>query len=280
VTAASAAGVFANHSAVTQNELQQNLQSPVQAGEPRGVDRVRPEDLTKKLFTEPGCRVDRYIREMSSRAELTIVVVVAFGWFMFASVVALFSSRTSQPISEVGLRGLLVYELVLLVFLGFFLRLRGWSFARLGLAPTLRDTAVGVVLAIAAEAAFYAMWYLFGWSAPGAGETAQRLVAPNLTIATVLTVSVVNALFEEMFVCGYIVTALSKTRSVLFAVNMSIAIRASYHLYQGALGVITIVPIGLLFAHWYAGTRRLWPLVVAHALIDILSLSFYIGAAR
>ena len=45
-----------------------------------------------------------------------------------------------------------------------------------------------------------------------------------------------------------------------------------YHFYQGALGVLSITPMGPLFAYWFARTGRLWPLVVAHALQDFTAL--------
>ena len=43
--------------------------------------------------------------------------------------------------------------------------------------------------------------------------------------------------------------------SVATAVNISAAIRLSYHLYQGVAGVLSVVPMGLLFAIWFARTR-------------------------
>jgi membrane protease YdiL (CAAX protease family) len=44
------------------------------------------------------------------------------------------------------------------------------------------------------------------------------------------------------------------------------------HLYQGPLSLISIVPGGLVFAWYYAATRRLWPVVIAHGLLDALAL--------
>jgi membrane protease YdiL (CAAX protease family) len=44
------------------------------------------------------------------------------------------------------------------------------------------------------------------------------------------------------------------------------------HAYQGPLAVVTVVPIGILFTAYYLRTRRLWPVVVAHAFQDILAL--------
>jgi uncharacterized protein len=51
----------------------------------------------------------------------------------------------------------------------------------------------------------------------------------------------------------------------------------SYHLYQGALGVVMALPMGLVFTLVFARTGRLWPLVIAHALLDFVALVSYIG---
>jgi uncharacterized protein len=55
-------------------------------------------------------------------------------------------------------------------------------------------------------------------------------------------------------------------------VNVSVAIRLVYHLYQGAIGVVTIIPFGLIVTWWYARTGKLWPILVAHAAIDFMGL--------
>ena len=85
--------------------------------------------------------------------------------------------------------------------------------------------------------------------------------------------STVNGIFEELFVVGYIITALREVRGVWTAINASTVLRLLYHLYQGPIGVITIVPMGLLYGYVYARTRQLWPLIFAHVLIDIVGLS-------
>ena len=81
---------------------------------------------------------------------------------------------------------------------------------------------------------------------------------------------------EEVFVCGYVIAALRKTRSISFAINVSVGIRLIYHLYQGTVGVASIIPLGLIFAYWYARTGRLWPAVIAHAIIDFAGLVIYV----
>lgn len=84
-----------------------------------------------------------------------------------------------------------------------------------------------------------------------------------------------NPIFEETFLCGYVVTSLTPVRSSATAVSASVGIRALYHLYQGPLAAVGIIPVGLVFTWYFARTHRLWPLVVAHAVLDFLGLVPY-----
>jgi len=96
---------------------------------------------------------------------------------------------------------------------------------------------------------------------------------PRVSMQLVFLASTVNGIFEELFVAGYIITVLRDTRGTWTAINVSTVVRLLYHLYQGPIGVITIVPMGLLYGFVYARTRQLWPLIFAHILIDIIGLS-------
>ena len=72
---------------------------------------------------------------------------------------------------------------------------------------------------------------------------------------------------------GYIITALQPRRGMWVAINVSVVVRLLYHLYQGPIGVLTAVPMGLLYGYIYSRTRQLWPMIVAHVLLIIVSLS-------
>lgn len=100
-------------------------------------------------------------------------------------------------------------------------------------------------------------------------------MTPGISLATVLAVSLLNPIFEEVFVCGYVIAALKNTRSIPFSINTSVGIRLTYHLYQGTVGLISIIPLGLVFAYWFAKTGRLWPLVIAHGIFDFAGLVVY-----
>jgi membrane protease YdiL (CAAX protease family) len=218
-----------------------------------------------------------YFRAIPHRVEFAIVILIAFGYFIYGSILTIFTPQHGgAQISNTGLQFLLVYELAALAALGAFLLMRGWSLQRLGFVPTIRDTVTGIGLALTGYFAYIAIWIVFSGFTPELGAEGDNFIAPGLNLTNVIFISVLNPVFEELFVCGYIIAALRKRRSIYFAINTSVAIRLAYHLYQGTVGVISIIPIGLIFAYWFARTGRLWPVVVAHAVMDFLSLMAYV----
>ncbi|MBF6102129.1 CPBP family intramembrane metalloprotease [Nocardia cyriacigeorgica] len=84
-----------------------------------------------------------------------------------------------------------------------------------------------------------------------------------------------NSAAEEIIVVAYLITRLralgwSDNRSLL----ASALLRGSYHLYQGLGGGLGNIVMGLIFGRYWQRTGRLWPLVIAHAVIDAVA---YIG---
>lgn len=90
------------------------------------------------------------------------------------------------------------------------------------------------------------------------------------TIPVLILSAVRHAVLEEVIVVGYLFLRLRElgwsTPAILLTSSL---VRGSYHLYQGFGPFIGNVLMGLLFAWFYTRTRRVMPLVIAHALIDI-----------
>lgn len=220
--------------------------------------------------------VKQFVKALSPKVEFSIVLLGAFGYPILSSLLSVLSPTSSGAhISEANLQFLLVYEAIVFVTLWLILVLRGWRFHDVGLMPSWRDSLIGVVLALFMYIIDVMLWLLFGQFVPGLYQHAAGIVTPDLGFVTVMAVSILNPVFEEVFVCGYIITALKKSRSLSFAVNVSVAVRLAYHLYQGALSVFNIIPLGIIYAYWYGRTGRLWPLVIAHGIFDFLALVYY-----
>jgi uncharacterized protein len=215
----------------------------------------------------------KFLRALSPKTEFVIVVTMAFGYFALVSIFVALHPHAGPLHTNRSLIVLCVHELVLMALLFPFLRIRGWTFSKIGLDPTWRDTGLGILLFFACYAVWVLVWIATVALAP---ETAQRMsethvITQVIPATTIVASGMINPLFEEVFVCGYVVTALRKEGRIWFALNASVAIRLLYHLYQGPLGVLSIIPMGLMSGYWYARTGRLWPVIVAHAAMDMLA---------
>lgn len=216
-------------------------------------------------------------RETSSAGwgELLVVVTIAFGLPIYWSFSAVLAPTIEASFSEAGLWGMVFYELLVLALLVPVLWFRGWTPHALGLQWQGRDVRPALGLLIACIAACYPVSWLGADMAEGVNPSMDAMVAGKLSLAAVVAISLINPIFEEVFVCAYVIRVLQRHHSPAFAVNVSVAIRASYHLYQGPIGTISLVIVGLILGWWFARTGRLWPAIVAHGLMDLLALVAY-----
>jgi len=92
------------------------------------------------------------------------------------------------------------------------------------------------------------------------------------TVPVLILSAVRHAVVEEVIVVGYLLDRFSKFGwSAPLAIFVSSMLRGSYHLYQGFGPFIGNAIMGVVFAWVYTRTRRVMPLVIAHALLDIVA---------
>lgn len=95
-------------------------------------------------------------------------------------------------------------------------------------------------------------------------------------VPVTVLIAVENGLLEEVLVVGYLMTRLQQLRwSTSAVIAASAVLRGSYHLYQGYGGFVGNAIMGVVFGWFYLRYRRLWPLVIAHSVIDIVTLVAY-----
>ena len=220
----------------------------------------------------------RWLRALSPITEFFTVILLAFGYFIFSSIGTAIFQQAPASISELHLQKLLIFEPIVLAILGLFLFVRRWNAKKLGFSFTLADLPIGVLLAITTYAAVWLGWLgvtaITGRSFADMPST--QVALPGFTIATVAAVSIVNSIYEELFVCAYVVSFMQRSRSNLTAVLSSAGIRFLYHLYQGLGGALSVLGVGLVFAAYFAMKRRSWPLVIAHGLLDLVALAPFV----
>lgn len=214
----------------------------------------------------------QFVQALSGRAEFLIVVLGSLGLTLLSNLQLVLDPALADQLPAFNneiLVSNLVYEVLVLAWLSAFLKLRGWTFERLGFAISLRDTAIGLLLAVIVYCAIWAIEQALGSAAPAMLESARRFdkVSGELDLWAMILASVVDAVFEELFVCAYVISALKEKRRASFALNVSIALRVGCHIYQGVYGVLIGGAWGVLFGFWYLKSGRIWPLLVAHAAL-------------
>jgi hypothetical protein len=234
------------------------------------------------------------------RAEVLIVLGLSLGQSAVYSVVQLLDKITRAPLSEAtstlnrsqSTREYfdltyqlldIIFALVPVVLVFYFLSSHsqggrdggsGSGFARLGFnfARPGKDALQGLGLAAAIgipSLGLYAAGRALGITT---AIVPSGLEAYWWTVPVLVLSAIRHAVVEEVIVVGYLLDRFGKFGwSTPLAIVVSAALRGSYHLYQGFGPFIGNFAMGLVFAWIYTKTKRVMPLVVAHALLDIVA---------
>ena len=222
-----------------------------------------------------------------SSVEFLLVISIAFGWAIVTSLASLLYAPSMSDAPSTGsafgkghLYGVVIMELILLPVVASVLYVRGWRPQDFPIGIGKAMTALGVLLAlgawlldIAMAAALQALYPAMRASFDSV-EAYRPAHPPDLVAVYIL--SVINPVFEELIVVGYVIPALSRRFGQTAAVNASVVIRCLYHLYQGIEAVPFHLAYGLIQAYAYVRVGRLWPLIVSHALLDFFALLYYV----
>lgn len=90
-------------------------------------------------------------------------------------------------------------------------------------------------------------------------------------VPVLILAAVKNGVLEEIVMIGYLMNRLPKLGwSIPTVIGVSAVIRGSYHLYQGFGPFAGNIVMGIVFALIYLRYRRVLPLIIAHAVIDVV----------
>lgn len=213
------------------------------------------------------------LRSLPTWVEFALVIGIAFGSFFIESLLSIPIASQAYVVSWSDFTAIAVFEVATALVIGLLLAARGWRLADLGFdRPTDADIGSALVLLAASYAVTYMLWYFVPtFTRETAAFGGFELDKAQANFPVLLAFPVINAIFEETFVCAYVISAW-RGRAMWDAITASAVIRIAYHTYQGPLAIITIGPLGLIFAWYYATRGRIWPLVFAHALSNFFTL--------
>jgi membrane protease YdiL (CAAX protease family) len=220
----------------------------------------------------------KLIKNLSPSCEFIVVILIAFGYFSFSSLCQFFLPPFAKAIllerSNTEFNYLLIYELLALLVIGCFLKVRDWkvkdfnldfSFKMVGIAFAL----LGFIFLI--NGILLCIIWLFGWK--GAVIKNSFMCVPEINISIIVLVPIINPFFEELFLIGYIFKRLENLQPWII-ILISTVIRLTYHTYQGLKGILAITITGLVFSFYYYKYRKLAPLILAHGISNFISLYY------
>jgi membrane protease YdiL (CAAX protease family) len=210
--------------------------------------------------------------------EVLLVLLVSFGGFFLNSLYLLRNGPSAAPnVSSFRWTIGILHEITALILLGYVLSRRRLGFKDLGLQWSLGSVGAGLKVTFVSyltyafgAAAVRGLQYAILGSAT-MGPTGKDFFAHPSTAA--VPFFLLNPFFEELIVRAYLMTEIADlTGSSALAVVVSVLVQFSYHLYYGWVGALSLCFPFVVFAIYYAHSRRALPIIVAHEFFDILGL--------
>jgi membrane protease YdiL (CAAX protease family) len=213
-------------------------------------------------------------------AELGLVLLLAFAPGLLG-LLLLASSGNGQPVSidELGPAiGASIFDTFLswtpVLVLGYMLVRSGEGFAAIGLRRfDSRDASSGIVLSIGSWILVFVLSIVFSHLGSNDVDFLPKALPLWFRVVDALLIAFTAGITEEVVVRGYAQTRLEQLRAPTAVILLlPTGLWAALHLYQGVGPAVTILCLGLVYALYFHRTRRLWPLVVAHAAFDLTQL--------
>lgn len=210
--------------------------------------------------------------------DLLLVLFIAFSGPVLIAIYALFNpSYVATPTQRPGLAVatlLLRYGTSFLV-LAYVLAKQQRSIRSIGINFRWIDPLLAIALCVLAEVA---IWLIHGIENDVAARFGMSLDTRPVAQSGwkdrsvyELIHSLSAPIFEEVLVRGYLMTEMLELgQPVLAAVLVSVVLQTSYHLYYGVSTAIGLSGVFMVSAIYFALSRRLMPVILAHLFWDVI----------
>ena len=212
------------------------------------------------------------IRRLGPWTEFAVVLGICLGWPLFESVRDTAMGRLVSQFTEADVLVLAAFELGAALLAGGFLGIRGWSWGAFNLRVSWRTTAGGALLVLASYASFIAGAMVVAMTPGGEHHLKTLSDFPGVSIPVAGLGAMVNGCFEELVLVGYVFRVL-ESQGLGIAMGASVLLRVLMNVSQGPLGATGILLLGMLYGVIYWDYRQLWPLMLAHVILDFLGLA-------
>jgi CAAX protease family protein len=211
--------------------------------------------------------------------EFSLIIAISLSYFILSA----FQWATVDPNSTAVLAygnneilTILYYEVGALLIITGLLKWQGRSFSSFGFSFSLQKITTGLVLFVIIYFIYVLMFRLFGdfvlsLNFLNNSSTENITYSMKVDLLPLFIFSIINPLFEEFILVGYIVTAVRGRFSLVTCVVLSVGFRLAFHVYQGPIILLSVLPMGVLFTSYFWYKRSIVPLIVAHSILDFLS---------
>ena len=228
--------------------------------------------------------MNRLIKKLSPSAELAIILIIGFGYFIYSStrIFLILNTGYSHPVSlnltSYNNLYIVSYEVIALLIIGYILKVRHWKIADFNLKFVFKMIWIGLLIMIVERfISGFVLRILIEFSGVGNSSINQVHFNEQSNWIVILFFLVINSFYEEFILLGYLFKRLEKFHPAII-IGFSMVIRLLCHTYQGWAGIIQIIVFGLVFSIYYYKYKKLWPLIIAHGvgnLLVYLSLHFH-----
>jgi len=219
--------------------------------------------------------MNKLIKKLPPSIELIIVLLLAFGLFIYSSTRSFFivsSDYTHSWIYKITNQehfSIIIYEIIAFFIILYILKVRGWKFSDFNLDFTFRLIFVGLILVLIRNVISNVGFRIIELASIADESTTKHvrfgLEANWISISLII---IINSIFEEFILIGYFFKRLEKFHPAI-VIGLSVLIRQLYHTYQGWISIIMILPTGLVFGYYYIKYKKLWPVIIAHGFSNL-----------
>jgi membrane protease YdiL (CAAX protease family) len=218
--------------------------------------------------------LDQAFRRRVTLGEIAIALGIPTALSLTASITWLFRTHGIVRISNAQITSTIAVELILASIIVPYLRKRGWRPGDIAGSPAPIDVLRGFGVFLSTYLTLFVVFVVLHFAAPAFIATmGVRRITGTLSPGIAIIGAIINPIFEEFLWLGYTIPAIGARYGLRAAVVASVVLRVAVHSYQGNLALMTILPTGLVFTWYFVRTGRLWPVIVAHAVVDAVAFA-------
>ncbi len=216
--------------------------------------------------------------------ELLLVLIIAFGSSIFQSLCLEITQYEIQyPLDSVYALTIwgskIISNLAAIFLLIYILFRQERNIFDLGFSWVWKDLIYSILIAAIAFFMCGLSWLGIEYIHSFWSQESLRIIPNNLEILQSgitfwsITAMVVNPFYEELILRAFTITEVKNiTNNHILAFLLSVILQSTYHLYQGFLSAVFLIPMFIIFSLYYMKWGRIMPVILAHMYFDLMSL--------